>query len=108
MTDMSDAPKLTETCAAVRRDHNFELLSGVSLRVSVEVGSAAVKLSDLLKLGEASVVELDRQANDLLDVFVNGTLIAKGEIVNVEGRYGVRIVDVVAPDHLLPGLERRS
>jgi flagellar motor switch protein FliN len=86
---------------------NIELLAGVSLRVSVEVGSVSMRLSELLGLSEGSVVELDRQANDLLDVFANGTLIARGEIVSVEGRYGVRVVDVVAPDRQLQGVERR-
>jgi flagellar motor switch protein FliN len=102
MTETADLPKTGASPA------NIELLSGVSLRVSVEVGSVSMRLSDLLGLAEGSVVELDRQANDLLDVFANGTLIARGEIVSVEGRYGVRVVDVVAPDRQLQGIERRS
>jgi len=84
------------------------LLAGISLRISVEVGSASMTLSELLRLGEGSVVELDRQANDFLDIFANGTLIARGEIVDVDGRYGIRVVDVVAADRRLAGLERRS
>ncbi len=91
-----------------RPDQNIDLLSGVSIRVSVEVGSASLRLADLLGLAEGSIVELDRQANDLLDIFANGTLIAKGEIVAVEGRYGIRVVDVVAPDHRMAGVERRA
>jgi flagellar motor switch protein FliN len=87
---------------------NIDLLSGVCLRVSVEVGSASIRLSDLLNLGEGSIVELDRQSNDLLDVFANGTLIAKGEIVTVEGRYGIRIAEVVSPDQRSSGIERRA
>jgi flagellar motor switch protein FliN len=89
-------------------DQNIDLLGGVSLRVSVEVGSASIRLADLLSLNEGSVVELDRQANDLLDIFANGTLIAKGEIVTVDGRYGIRVVTVVAPDHHLHAIERRA
>jgi flagellar motor switch protein FliN len=87
---------------------NFDLLAGVTLRMSVEVGSANIRLAELLALGEGSVVELDRQANDLLDVFANGTLIAKGEIVMVEGRYGIRVVDVVQPDRSFAAFERRQ
>lgn len=93
--------------AVVHPERNLALLAGVSVRVSVEVGSAAMRLADLLNLAEGSVVELDRQANDLLDVMANGTLIAKGEIVTVDGRYGVRIVDVVAPDEAALGIDRR-
>lgn len=109
MSDMSEAPRPSDAnFGAVRPDQNFDLLSGVSLRVSVEVGSASMRLADLLNLGEGSVVELDRQANDLLDIFANGTLIAKGEIVNMDGRYGVRISEVVSTDRRLAGLERRA
>ena len=78
------------------------------MRVSVEVGSTSLALSDLLSLQEGSVIELDRQANDLLDIFANGTLIAKGEIVTVDGRYGIRVVDVVAADQRLGGMDRRG
>lgn len=61
----------------VRPDHNFDLLSDVSLRISVEVGSTSMRLADLLSLGEGGVIELDQQANDVLDIFANGTLIAR-------------------------------
>jgi flagellar motor switch protein FliN/FliY len=112
MTDMSEAPQ------AARRDRrdnkdiaaapNFDLLAGVSMRVSVEVGSTSMMLSELLGLAEGSVVELDRAATDLLDIYANGTLIAKGEIVSVDGRYGIQVADVVAPDRRLSGFERRA
>lgn len=87
---------------------NYHLLADIPLRLSVEVGSTALRLSELLDLNEGSVVELDRQAHELLDIMVNGTLIAKGEVVTVNGRFGVRIVDVVATDARLAGLERRQ
>ncbi len=109
MTDLAEATRTNGgSMVSPHPESNIDLLSGVSLRVSVEVGSASLRLSELLNLREGSVVELDRQANDLLDIFANGTLIAKGEIVNVEGRYGIRIVDVVAPDRRLNGIERRA
>jgi flagellar motor switch protein FliN len=94
MSDMTEAPVL-QRAREPQRDANFDLLAGVSLRVSVEVGSAALTLSELMQLGQGSVVELDRQANDLLDIFANGTLLAKGEIVETNGRYGIRIVELV-------------
>ncbi|MFS0737587.1 flagellar motor switch protein FliN [Sphingomonas sp. 1P06PA] len=87
---------------------NFHLLADIPLRLSVEVGSTSLRLSELLGLAEGSVVELDRQANELLDILVNGTLVARGEVVTVNGRFGVRIVDVVAPDTRLAGIERRG
>jgi flagellar motor switch protein FliN len=109
MSDMTEAPQTQSAIPiAARPDHNLDLLIGVSLRVSVEVGSTAMTLADLLNLGEGSVVELDRQAGDLLDIFANGTLIAKGEIVMVEGRYGIRVAEIVAGDRRPAGMERRS
>src|SRR3546814_15633002 len=82
MSDISDAPKARDRrdSKAISAAPNFDLLAGVSLRVSVEVGSTSMTLADLLALGEGSVVELDRAANDLLDIYANGTLIARGEI----------------------------
>ncbi|WBO22111.1 flagellar motor switch protein FliN [Sphingomonas abietis] len=87
---------------------NFRLLADIPLRLSVEVGSTSLKLSELLDLSEGSVVELDRQANELLDILVNGTLVAKGEVVTVNGRFGIRVVDVIAAEQRLAGLERRA
>jgi flagellar motor switch protein FliN/FliY len=105
---MTDFSETTAIDTMARPDRNLALLAGVAVRVSVEVGSASMRLADLLNMTEGSVVELDRQANDLLDIMANGTLIAKGEIVTVDGRYGVRVVDVVTPDHAGNGIDRRS
>ena len=96
MTDMAAAPSASDIAEATDLlDQNFDLLSGVALRISVEVGSASLKLSDLLGLGKGSVVELDREADALLDVFANGTLIARGEVVAIDGRYGIRVTEIV-------------
>ena len=109
MSDISEAPNFgVREPADLRTDQNFDLLSGVVIRVSVEVGSASVRLADLLSLTEGSIVELDRSASDLLDIFANGTLIAKGEIVEADGRYGIRIAEVVSPERRAAGLERRT
>ena len=77
---------------------NFRLLQDVDVKLSVEIGSTSLTLRELLALGEWSVIELDRAANDLLDVFVNGTLIGRGEVVTVGERFGVRMTDLIAPD----------
>ena len=77
---------------------NFRLLQDVDVKLTVEIGSAQLSLRELLALGENSVIELDRQANELLDVFVNGTLIGRGEVVTVGERFGVRMTELVNPD----------
>ena len=67
---------------------NFGLFADISVRLSVEVGSTALKLSELMELAEGSVVELDRQAHELLDIMANGTLIAKGECTGINACKG--------------------
>jgi len=104
MSDMSEAPNFRQADRSVKMD----LLADVSLRVSVEVGSASLTLAALLDLGEGSVLELDRQVNEPLDLLVNGTLIAKGEIVETNGRFGIRVIEVAQEGGRLMGLEARS
>src|SRR3546814_16574668 len=70
---------------------NFKLLQDVDVKLTVEIGSTQLTLRELLALGESSVIELDRQANELLDVFVNGTLIGRGGVVTGGERFGVQI-----------------
>lgn len=72
----------------------FDLLREVDVRLSVELGRTDMKLKDVLALGEDSVVMLDRLTDELLDVHVNGKLIARGEIVAQGGRFGLRIVEM--------------
>jgi flagellar motor switch protein FliN len=106
MSDMSEAPM--RAADALSDGRNYRLLADIPLRLSVEVGSTSLKLAELMDLAEGSVVELDRQANELLDILVNGTLVARGEVVTVGGKFGIRVVDVVATEARLSGIERRQ
>jgi len=90
MSDMSHTGLPKEVGIAA----NYRLLQDVDVRLSVEVGGANLKLRELLALGESSVIELDRYANELLDVLVNGTLIGRGEVVTVGDRFGIRITEL--------------
>ncbi|HSM27496.1 MAG TPA: flagellar motor switch protein FliN, partial [Thioalkalivibrio sp.] len=65
--------------------------------VSAEIGRTRIPIRSLLQLSQGSVVELDRLAGDPLDVFVNGTLIAHGEVVVVNEKFGIRLTDVISP-----------
>ena len=105
MSDMSDVPTVSGDLSSRA---NYRLLADIPLRLSVEVGSTSLRLAELMDLSSGSVVELDRQANELLDIMVNGTLVAKGEVVTVNGKFGIRVVDVVAADARLSGIERRQ
>ena len=93
MNDMTGGFPVDASLAA-----NFRLLQDVDVKLTVEIGSTSLTLRELLALGESSVIELDRQANELLDVFVNGTLIGRGEVVTVGERFGVRMTELVSPE----------
>ena len=94
-----DEPSPAPAAAAGRAtgaNRNFHLLSEVTLAVTAELGSTTMTMGDLLNLQPGGVIELDREAGTPIDVLVNGTLIAKGEVVVVESQYAVRITEVVA------------
>lgn len=74
---------------------NAEVLQNIPVTISVEVGRASLKIRDLMRLTQGSVVELDRLAGEPLDLLVNNTLVAQGEVVLVNERYGVRLTSVV-------------
>ena len=76
---------------------NLRVLENIDVKLTVEVGSAELKIKELLRLNEGSVIELDRLAGDPLDILINGTMIAKGEVVMVGERFGIRFVEIVDP-----------
>ena len=78
-------------------DRNLDVILDVPVTLSLEVGRARLPIRNLLQLNQGSVVELERGAGESLDVFVNGTLIAHGEVVVINDRFGVRLTDVVSP-----------
>jgi flagellar motor switch protein FliN/FliY len=77
-------------------DGNLDLLMNVSLGVTAELGRCTMRVSDVLKIGRGSIVELDRLAGAPIDVLVNARLSARGEVVAIDDRFGVRVTEVVA------------
>ena len=77
---------------------NLKGLENIDVMLTVEVGRTEITIRDLLRLNEGSVVELDRLAGDPLDIMVNNTKIAKGEVVMVGERFGVRFGEIVDPE----------
>lgn len=77
-------------------DLNLEVILDIPITVSVEIGRTKIPIRNLLQLNQGSVVELDRLAGEPLDVMVNGTLIAHGEVVVVNERFGIRLTDVIS------------
>ncbi|WP_226632925.1 flagellar motor switch protein FliN [Novosphingobium profundi] len=81
-----------------KHPRGFEFLRDVDVRVSVELGRSQMKLKDVLALGPESLVVLDRMTDELLDILVNGKPIARGEVISHNGRFGLRIVEMVGDE----------
>jgi flagellar motor switch protein FliN/FliY len=75
---------------------NARVLENIPVTISVEVGRAVIKISDLMRLTQGSVVELDRIAGEPLDLLINNVVVAQGEVVLVNDRYGIRLTRVVS------------
>ncbi|PHQ57979.1 MAG: flagellar motor switch protein FliN [Porticoccus sp.] len=84
---------------------NLDALLDVQVTLSVEIGRSRLPIKDLIALNQGSVVELDREMDEPLDLMVNGTLIARGEVVVVDGQFGLRLVDIVSPSERLKKLK---
>jgi flagellar motor switch protein FliN/FliY len=83
---------------------SIDLLLDVVLNVNVELGRTVMPIKDVLALGPGSVIALDKLAGEPVDVFVNGTLIARGEVVVVDEKFGVRVAETVTPAKRLASL----
>jgi flagellar motor switch protein FliN/FliY len=95
-----DAPMAREAA----RPQNLDVVLDIPVRLSMEVGSTSISIRKLLKLNKGSIVELSRTAGEPLDVMVNGTLVARGEVVVVNDKFGVRLLDVMSPEQRLQSL----
>jgi len=81
-----------------------DVLQNIPVTLSIEVGRAQIKIRDLMRLTQGSVVELDRIAGEPLDLLVNNTVVAQGEVVLVNDRYGIRLTRVVPASERLDNL----
>ena len=98
LTDESAASKDAEN------QINPEVLQNISVTLSIEVGRAMIKIKDLMRLTQGSVVELDRIAGEPLDLLINNTVVAQGEVVLVNERYGIRLTRVVPASERMKNL----
>jgi flagellar motor switch protein FliN/FliY len=98
MHERAHSPPLDAGSGGARPDdQNLELILDVPVHISMEIGRTLISIRNLLQLSQGSVIELDRLAGEPLDVLVNGTLIAHGEVVVVNEKFGIRLTDVVSP-----------
>jgi len=92
---VNDKPEANET---EQDKKNLDFILDIPLQVTVELGRTKLLVKDVLQLNQGSVVELSKLAGEPLDIFVNSKLVARGEAVVVNEKFGVRLVDIVSPN----------
>ena len=93
----ADFQELKDESSTIGDDVNIDVILDIPVIVSMEIGRTHINIRNLLQLNQGSVIELDRLAGEPLDVLVNGTLIAHGEVVVVNEKFGIRLTDVISP-----------
>ena len=86
--------------------HDIQMILDIPVQLTVELGRTRVPIRNILQLGEGSVVELEAMAGEPMDVLVNGFLIAQGEVVVVNDRFGIRLTDIVTPSERIRRLNK--
>ncbi|WP_438308276.1 flagellar motor switch protein FliN [Pseudomonas guariconensis] len=102
MKEFASSPKPNENVSL--EGPNLDVILDIPVNISMEVGSTEISIRNLLQLNQGSVIELDRLAGEPLDVLVNGTLIAHGEVVVVNEKFGIRLTDVISPSERIKKL----
>lgn len=86
---------------------DIDMIMDIPVQLTVELGRTRLTIKNILQLGQGSVIELDGLAGEPMDIFVNGYLIAQGEVVVVEEKYGIRLTDIITPSDRLQRLNNR-
>ena len=94
-----------ESSGASSGNPDLEVVLDIPVKIAMEVGSTQISIRNLLQLNQGSVIELERLAGEPLDVKVNGTLIAHGEVVVVNDKFGIRVTDVISPSERIKRLK---
>ena len=104
MVDSNDVSAENSQIKGPQSEKGIELLLDIPLQVSVEVGRAKILVRDLLQMQEGTLIELEKLAGEPLDLYVNSRLIARGEAVVVNEKFGLRLTDVVSPAERIENL----
>ena len=102
---MADIPDLQSSSSEDSAKVDLDMILDIPVTISMEIGRTKINIRNLLQLNQGSVVELDRFAGEPLDVFVNGTLIAHGEVVVVNEKFGIRLTDVISAQERIKKLK---
>jgi len=95
---------MNENETAVENNYDFDLILDIPLEVRVELGRSKMLVNDLLQLGQGSIVELDKKVGELIDIYVADKLLARGEVVVLEEKFGIRLTDIISPDERVKNL----
>jgi flagellar motor switch protein FliN/FliY len=98
------AESLNENGSGQKAQYDIDLILDIPLDLSVELGKVKMLVNDLLQLGQGSIVDLEKPAGEPLDIYVNAKLVARGEVVVVDEKYGIRVIDVVSPSERVESL----
>jgi flagellar motor switch protein FliN/FliY len=90
--------------STIESNGDIDMIMDIPVQLSVELGRTRLTIKNILQLGQGSVVELDGMAGEPMDIFVNGYLIAQGEVVVVDEKYGIRLTDIITPSDRLSRL----
>jgi flagellar motor switch protein FliN/FliY len=102
---VADIPDLQSSATEDSAKVDLDMILDIPVTISMEIGRTKINIRNLLQLNQGSVVELDRFAGEPLDVFVNGTLIAHGEVVVVNEKFGIRLTDVISAQERIKKLK---
>lgn len=95
--EIADEVKAGDDALNKLKVQNLDFILDIPLKVTVELGRTEVVIKELLQLGQGSVLELDKLAGEPLEILVNGKLVAKGEVVVVNEKFGIRLTDIISP-----------
>lgn len=109
VTTTGPAPDLFKplTAESVDEQSDIDMIMDIPVQMSVELGRTRLTIKNILQLGQGSVIELDGLAGEPMDIYVNGYLIAQGEVVVVDDKYGIRVTDIITPSDRINRLNSR-
>ncbi|MDR0380068.1 MAG: flagellar motor switch protein FliN [Candidatus Accumulibacter sp.] len=99
-------PSFSDAADKASMMNELEMILDIPVQISVEIGRTKITIKNLLQLAHGSVVELDALAGEPMNVFVNGTLIAQGEVVVVNDKFGIRLTDIITPSERMRKIGR--
>ncbi|MEE8399604.1 MAG: flagellar motor switch protein FliN [Desulfobacterales bacterium] len=103
-TDNRQDDAATGDVAGSDERYDLDLILDIPLEVRAELGHVKMLVNDLLQLGQGSIVELDKPVNEVLDIYVSSKLVARGEVVVMDEKFGIRITDIISPTERIKSL----